>query len=394
MNGIFIHQQVKALQDLGCECHVLQDYNWYPPAGFHKYHTYWKEGFNAYHNYFKYIDGIRIHPVASYIKMPNRIFPENYYDRLARSFSKYIIKSPALKNTDWIYAHFLTDFAFIGSKVKEMTGIKLASIARGDDVHAWPEENPMLLENIRKVFLKSDLLFANSKQLSIDANNLLFPSERRRIHVVYNGVDLDKFRPVIDNFEKKKLKDKFNLKANKKYLICVATPVALKGWLLLLDALAEVKDGISNWELLCVAVHRSTSDALNLKTESSMRGIENFVKVMGQVSHDDLADLYRACDAFVLASYNEGMANALLEAAATNLNIIVSDVGGHSEIFASTPGLSLIKPGNLNDLKVALLNLFTENSNVSAGTREVVMKVGTYRDNARKILEKFNEKNN
>ncbi len=391
MNGIFIHQQVKALQELGCECHVIQDYNWFPPGGLHQYHSYWQDGYNAYHNCFKMVEGIKIHPVATYIKMPNRLFPDNYYDRLAKSFSRYIKKTPVLQNADWLYAHFLTDFAFIGTKVKELTGIKLASIARGDDVHAWPAEKPSLLDNIRTVFLKSDLLFANSKQLAIDANMLLMPSEQKPVHVAYNGVDLNKFRPVVDSVEKKKLKDKFDLKADKKYIICVATPVALKGWLLLLDALAEVKDEISNWELLCVAVNRSTSDALNLKAESSLRGIENFVKVVGQVSHDDLADLYRACDAFVLASYNEGMANALLEAAATNLRIIVSNVGGHSEIFNISPDLSLVQPGSVSELRLALLKLFFSDLDKPIGTREMVLEVGSYQDNARKILEKFNQ---
>lgn len=212
--------------------------------------------------------------------------------------------------------------------------------------------------------------------------------------MVYNGIDLDKFRPPRSIIEKEKIKDKFHLQSDKKYLICVAAPVALKGWILLFNALSEIKDEISNWELLCVAVNRTTSDALNLKQEAELKGISDLVTVIGQVSHDDLADLYRASEAFVLPSYNEGMANALLEAAATDLKIIATDVGGHSEIFANAPELSLIKPGNLNELKAALLKLFSETSGISVGTREMVLKVGSYQDNARKILEKFNKKNN
>lgn len=173
MNGIFIHQQIKALQDLGCECHVLQDYNWYPWGGLHKSHGYWKAGFDTFHNYLDVVEGVTIHKVSSFVKMPNRFFPENYYDRLARSFARYIQKSPELKNSDWIYAHFLTDFGYIGTKVKALTGIKLASMARGDDVHAWPKENPSLIHHIEEVFGSSDLLLANSKQLGEDANELV-----------------------------------------------------------------------------------------------------------------------------------------------------------------------------------------------------------------------------
>lgn len=393
MNGIFIHQQIKALQDLGCECHVLQDYNWFPRGGLHKSHLYWKAGFDAFHNYLDVVEGVTIHKVSSFVKMPNRLFPENYYDRLARSFARYIQKSPELKNTDWIYAHFLTDFGYIGTKVKAMTGIKLAAIARGDDVHAWPRENPSLIHHIEEVFDHADLLFANSKKLGEDANDMVAKKHKKQIHIIYNGVDMEKFRPPI-NAEKISLKKKFNLDKEKNYLLCVGTPVREKGWLELFDALLEIKDQLKNWNLLCVAINRKSADALDLQEEAYKRGLDDLISIKGQLSHDDLAELYRAVDAFVLPSHNEGMANALLEAAATNLKIIVSDVGGHSEFFMNSLDCSLIQPQNLDELVAALLKLIESDADTPVNTREKVMKLGTFLDNSKKLLEHFSKNKN
>lgn len=387
MNGIFIHQQIKALKELGCECHVLVDFNWFPSFGLHKYHTYWETGYASYHNFFEEVDGVKIHKVSTFIKMPNRLIPDNYYDRLADSFSKYIIKNPDLKDADWIFAHFLTDFGFIGTKIKAKTGIKLVAIARGDDVHAWPLENPNLLSHIEEVFLKADVLLANSERLALDAKDLVSKKIQRKIEVIYNGIDLEKFRPALAG-EKASLKQKYNLDENLKYIICVATPVQLKGWLLLLDALAELKELLTNWRLLCVTVNRTSSDTIDLAVEARKRGLSDIIIILGQVSHDNLAEIYRASDAFVLPSYNEGMANALLEAAASNIQIIASNVGGHSEIFEESEDCSLIKPGDLELLKSALIKVIKFEGSL-IGTRNQVVKVGSYQENAKKLLRKL-----
>ncbi len=388
MNGIFIHQQIKALQELGCECHVLLDYNWFPWGGLHKTHGYWRSGFEAFHNYLDEVEGITIHKVPSFVKMPNRLFPENYYERLGRSFSRYIQKTPSLKNADWIYAHFLTDFGYIGTKVKALTGIKLAAIARGDDIHAWPNENPGLIRHIEAVFDHADLIFANSRRLADDANELVSEKYQKEVHIIYNGVDLDKFRPA-EREEKQLLQRNFHLDPTKKFLLCVGTPLKEKGWLVLFDAMAEIKNELEHWELLCVAINRNSDDTLDLKREAADRRLGGHVIVMGQLSHDDLAKLYRAVDAFVLPSYNEGMANALLEAAASNLRIIASDVGGHSEIFTDAPDCFLVQPGDLDELKSALKKLTTTDLNKPVWTREMVKKVGTFSDNSKKLLEHF-----
>src|SRR5450759_158321 len=50
------------------------------------------------------------------------------------------------------------------------------------------------------------------------------------------------------------------------------------------------------------------------------------------MSHDSIADLYKNSDVFVLPSLNEGMSNALLEAMASGLPIIVTDTGGTAEL--------------------------------------------------------------
>ena len=56
------------------------------------------------------------------------------------------------------------------------------------------------------------------------------------------------------------------------------------------------------------------------------------LRFLGNVAHEELPELYRAHDAFVLPSRNEGMSNTVLEAMASGLPVIVTDVGGTAEL--------------------------------------------------------------
>lgn len=391
-NGIFIHQQVKALQQLGVECHVLLLHNWYPSFGLHKYHTYWRQGFDVHGGYFEEFEGVKIHSVPMFIRMPNRFFKENYYDRAARSVIKYVKNNSALHNADWLYAHFLTDIGYIAAKVKDVLKVKLAAIARGDDVHAWPEQNPALIENLTFVFQKADLLLANSRNLANDTKKWMLPGKIRKVETVYNGIDSKEYRPATSEEEKQAIKAKYKLLPDKKYLLCVATPVALKGWMELFHALKLTREKFDGWILLMIAPLRNYTDAINLLKTGNELAIAEHLMYIGGLPPSDLAEVFRGCDAFVLPSYNEGMANALLEAMASGLACIATDVGGHNEIIENKDEGLLVKPRTVEELAIAIQTVISDEplrKTMGLNARKKMISMGDYIFNSRKLLDLF-----
>lgn len=387
-NGIFIHQQVKALREAGVECYVLLLHNWYPPFGWHRYHGYWREGHTARSAFFTEYEGVTILPVPMVVKMPTRLFNESYYDRAAGAIVRFIKGHKELQGADWLYAHFLTDNGFIAAKVKDRLNIKLAAIARGDDIHAWPEANAALRPNLAYVFERADLLLANSRNLGNDAHKWMLAGKSREVDTVYNGIDYRQYRPVASRQERDEGRVKFGLDRDTKYMICVATPVALKGWNELLEAVAGCGPAFDGWQLLIVAPERSSSDTIDLAGRAA--GMPARARFMGQLSPADLAILFRVCDMFVLPSYNEGMANALLEAMASALPCIATEVGGHNEVIENGVDGLLIAPKSVRAIQQAFETLLSDDrlrAAMGSRARARMIAFGDYRENAGRLLQ-------
>ena len=69
----------------------------------------------------------------------------------------------------------------------------------------------------------------------------------------------------------------------------------------------------------------------------------------GLKSFHDMQTFYHEADVFVLPSLNEGMSNTVLEAMACGLPLIVTDVGGTSELIRGNG--FVVKSKNVEDIK-------------------------------------------
>lgn len=389
-SGIFIHQQAKALQQLGVECHVLQLYNWYPRMGLHKFNANWQVGYAQREQLFDEYDGIRVHHVPVVLYMPDRIFRNDYEKRAAAAITNYVKNDKQLSNSDWLYAHFLTDSGYVAAMAGAKMNIRTAAIARGDDIHAWPEQNSALADRLRFVFLNADVLMANSARLASDARKWMEPAMERDVKVVYNGINHEKFRPAVSAEEKRSCMEHFSLAPDQKYFICVATPVALKGWQELFAAVGNLQEKLAGWKLLVVAPTYRHPDAIDLPLMSAELGISDKTVFMGHMDSEQLAMLYRASDVFVLPSYNEGMSNSLLEAMASGLACVATDVGGHAEVIESGEDGVLVAPRSVTELENALSSVCSDPHLVSqygVNARQRALQLGSYAENAKRLYD-------
>ena len=69
-----------------------------------------------------------------------------------------------------------------------------------------------------------------------------------------------------------------------------------------------------------------------LEAEISRAGLQDRVALLGAISEEDIRKELEAAQVFVLASHNEGISVAIMEAMAMEIPVVVTDVGGNGEL--------------------------------------------------------------
>ncbi len=93
--------------------------------------------------------------------------------------------------------------------------------------------------------------------------------------------------------------------------------------------------------------------------ERTLRGLAaDGVRFLGRV--EDVVPLLRSTDVFVLPSWREGLSNALLEAMACELPVVVTAVGGATEVVTDHISGRLVDPGDVDALRIAMAGLLED----------------------------------
>ena len=168
----------------------------------------------------------------------------------------------------------------------------------------------------------------------------------RDITVIPNGVDTLRFHPS-ENHESR---------TDSLTAISVGRLIARKGFPDLLRAWARLVESRSACSLRIVG---DGPDQFTLENIINELGIGDSVELAGRMSWEAMPDVLRAADLFVLPSHNEGMSNALLEAMASGLPVVSTNVGGAVELLGDYPNV-IVSRGDVGALARVLGQLLDD----------------------------------
>jgi UDP-glucose:(heptosyl)LPS alpha-1,3-glucosyltransferase len=180
----------------------------------------------------------------------------------------------------------------------------------------------LLLHLEKKTFERSKVIVANSYMVKNDIiKNYSIP--REKIHVIYNGVDLQRFHPSDDD---KKAAAKYSLGLqDRKVILFAGADLERKGLPALLRAFSVLEHkGIK----LVVAGKRAKRRHVEL---IKRLGIEKSTVLWGP--EKNIKKLYTAADIFVMPTIYDPFSNATLEAMASGIPVITTSANGASEII-------------------------------------------------------------
>jgi len=122
-----------------------------------------------------------------------------------------------------------------------------------------------------------------------------------------------------------------------------------KGFNFLIDAVDRLITGGHNIALVIVGEGAARGD---LEAQIQRLQLADRVHLVGYQSNT--IDLYRTMDLFVLASLREGLPNALLEAMAMQVPVVVTRVGGIPQVIRDHENGVLVEPGDAKVLANAM----------------------------------------
>ena len=278
-----------------------------------------------------------------------------------------------------LHAHFASHPAAIAFIIHELTGIPYSFTAHGSDLH---RDQAMLCE---KVHAAKDVIAISqyNKQMIIDHCGEQYAD---RIQVVHCGINTERFQasdPIPDNHLR---------------ILCVGSLHEVKGQRYLLEACAILKkQGIA---FKCHFIGQG-DDLAMLQDLAKQLGISEFVHFLGGVTQAQVIEWLSQVDVLALTSVpsqdgrREGIPVALMEAMASGLPVVSTDLSGIPELVTHGQEGYLTQPGDSEAIAEALITLANSAEKRQAlgqAARNKILSEFELKSNARKLLEVIENK--
>ncbi len=232
---------------------------------------------------------------------------------------------------DAIDAHYLYPDGVAAVWLAREVGLPVVLTARGSDTNQLPHfALPRRL--IGAALREADALIAVSAGLA--AGLIALGAAPGKVTVLRNGVDLAAFKPPTDRAA---LRAELGLSGA--VILSVGHLIERKAHHHAIGALAELPRA-------SLLIAGEGPERRGLVALAERLGVAERVHMLGARPHGELAKLYGAADALVLASTREGWANVMLEAMACGTPVVAGPAWGSREaISAPEAGLVLDEVG-------------------------------------------------
>ena len=171
--------------------------------------------------------------------------------------------------------------------------------------------------------------------------------------IIPHGIDIERFFPIED---KMAAKIKLGLPPAMKIAGCFGRIRHQKGTDLFVNSMIALLPARPDWIAIVAGRAKSKHIAFEmaLKARVAQAGLENQILFVGE--HNNINAWYQALDIFIAPQRWEGFGLTPLEAMATSVPVIATDVGAFSEIMSSSNSVvgNLIPPGNLSEMQSSI----------------------------------------
>lgn len=207
----------------------------------------------------------------------------------------------------------------------------------------------------RKLFpCFGEVVIAVSRQVKDELENKLY-IDQNKIRLIPHGIDIEKYSKAITLDEKNALKKKLNLKEDSFVLGSIGRFAPEKGHSFLISAFSLVANRHPNAELILVGEGRLKRDLLS---QAKGLNLEGKIHFLGE--RYDLENIYPVMDVFCFPSLRESFGFSVLEALASGVVVVASNIGELKYLIEEGKNGFLCEPANPEALALKL-NYLIEN---------------------------------
>tara|TARA_B100000427_G_scaffold328624_1_gene342206 strand:+ start:934 stop:2088 length:1155 start_codon:yes stop_codon:yes gene_type:complete len=226
----------------------------------------------------------------------------------------------------------------------------------------------------------SDKIVVNAEAI-IDEMLTLDSVNPNKVICIRNGINLEKFR--IKNYDRNYIRSQFGLLESEFAWVKVANFSNIKGHK---DLITSFKNLDPKYQAKLFLVGKDIGSLDELKTLVFKYGLQDRIKFLG--FREDIPEILLSMDGYICASHTEGFSNAILEAMASGLPIIATNVGGNSEIIKNKITGLLFKPKDKNEIINTMIEIM-ENKPLSEKLSKEALKTVNEKYSTKKMVESY-----
>lgn len=240
-----------------------------------------------------------------------------------------------------------------GSTLKYAAALKLANrnlsiVYRCIGIPSyWVKRRATIAAN-RFMLLRTDAIVCTGEAARTDFCRL-YRVSNERLRVIPNGIDLDRYAGTAGDEDRRRTRDLLGVPEGAFLIVAVGRLSGEKGH----DDLVQLLQNLRSFGFdarVVVAGSGPRFDALQDLARAS--GVGPQFRMLGE--REDIPEILRAADLFVLSSRTEGMPAALIEAGICGLSTVAYRVGGVSEVVRDGEDGILVAPGDMDAMTAAI----------------------------------------
>ncbi len=281
--------------------------------------------------------------------------------RALNGYTSSVVLAPRVRrfNPDVLLAYWLYPDGFAAIRVARALGIPVVVGALGSDVHRPTRLNRWFA---KRVVRSADALLTVSEDMR-RAMIRDFGADAGKVHAVVNGINAAVFHPR----DRAACRARLGLPSASRIILYVGRFVRAKGLCELVDAFGALAASDPTLRLALVGDGVMRDE---LRSMLQSKGLLEKCLLPGGLEPDEVAEWMGAADLLCLPSWSEGYPNVVVEAVASGLPVVATDVGGTSEIINTNNG-ELVAPQDIQSLTKGLRETLARKWDATSVARSV-----------------------